>query len=106
MLAGESFHDPTLGALYALPSGTVVGRLAVEASELEPLFEFAQVARSRAWQGPFVRVGDRSARFLWREPNGRTAGSFVVRQWRRVLDDPQRFELLPTPRAVAAQRGF
>jgi hypothetical protein len=88
-----------LAALYGLPNGVVVGRLPVDPLAVQPLRRFASLAQQRAFKGPFVRVGDRSARMLWREADGVAAGSFVARDWRSALDDPKRFKLLPTARA-------
>ena len=99
VLAGRPLEAPTLVALYSVPSGSVVGRLALPEARLSSFVELRARAHARGLLGPYVRVGDESARLLWRRSKGEAAGSLIVRSWRRVLDDPSRFELTPTPRA-------
>jgi hypothetical protein len=88
LLAGESFAEPTLMALYALPSGVVLARHPVpgiRTAELDRLLD--------GRPGPWVRVGDRSARVFWRSAEGErgvTLTSVVV-----ARAHPERLVLLP-----------
>jgi hypothetical protein len=104
VLAGGALDDATLPALYLLPSGVIVGALDLEAAQLEVYRRLVPRAASRGLRGPYVRVGDPASRLLWRRPDGTAAGSLVVRDWRSVLAEPARLELLPTPRAAALLR--
>jgi hypothetical protein len=98
VLAGEAFEAPTLAALYALPAGVVVGHLSAPGVLLGQLERLAGVARSEGWTGPFVRVGDQSARLFWRGPPGPRqedeSAMLVVRDWTALLSKPARFEEL------------
>lgn len=104
--AGRGFAAPSLAALYALPSGTVVG--SVELSE-EAIARFAaaeELARSRDWQGPFVRVGERSAHLNWRS-RGSPVGILEVRSYREGLRSgrPLSFSVSPLVRASLRSQG-
>jgi hypothetical protein len=101
VLAGKPLRDATLAALYALPSGVVVGRLEVEAAALEAFYGLAPRALRRGLRGPYVRVGEAATRLLWRRADGAAAGSLVVHDWRAALEDSARFELHATARAQA-----
>ncbi len=100
VLAGETFSDPTLTALYALPSGTVVGRIDLDPEVTHLAVDFGRRARAAGWVGPFVRVGEYSARLLWRDPAGRS-GALEIFDWSDVLRHPDRFGFASTPRARA-----
>jgi hypothetical protein len=73
VLAGEPFREPTLAALYDLPSGLVLARHPVPPVRTAPLDPRLDAAR-----GPLVRVGDRSGRIFWRTPEGSEDGVTLV----------------------------
>jgi len=99
VLAGRPFRDATLAALYALPSGSVVGRRSVDPGALAMLWRVGEAAREAGWRGPFVRVGERSAQLHWRGP-GRQLASFRERDWLAALSSPESFSLLPDGAAL------
>jgi len=88
VLRGESFSEPTLRALYALPSGLVLARRPVSSARTAPLD-----ARLAGAAGPLVRVGDRSARIFWREARGERGVTLVSVATARA--HPERLVLLP-----------
>jgi len=67
---GRAFSDATLRALYALPSGTVVRRIAAKEYQTAPVDRMAALAREHGFSGPFVRVGDVDGGLFWRDPSG------------------------------------
>lgn len=77
---GETFDDATLAALYSLPSGVVVGRMALPRGQQELLRRFTARSRAAGLSGPLVRVGDRDARLFWRDGRG-SATALTVRGW-------------------------
>lgn len=89
VLAGEAFHEPTVAALYELPSGIVLVRHPVprvRTALLDALLD--------ALRGPLVRVGDRSGRIFWRTASGGEEGVTLV----SVVEaraKPDRLVLLP-----------
>jgi hypothetical protein len=64
---GLGFASPTLAALYALPSGIVLGRVAFAPGEAQVWERASQLARSSGWEGLFVRVGSSHASIFWRD---------------------------------------
>ena len=99
LLAGERFQSDALRALYAVPSGVVVGRGRVGESKTAAVERLAAVAQRRGLTGPFLQVGDRVARILWRD---RHHTSFALAVWNlgQVLRRPADLNLYPEPRAV------
>lgn len=93
VLAGRPLEDPSLRALYAAPEGAVVGRLPLPPAESRRLRALVAEASQRGLEGPFVRVGDRSARFFWKTSAGREVG-FVVPHWSEVVRDPGRLRIV------------
>src|SRR5690606_4824237 len=67
LLAGDGFDDPTLRALYAVPSGTVLASVPVERWQTDLVDRMARLAESAGLDGPFTRVGERAARIFWRD---------------------------------------
>jgi hypothetical protein len=88
LLKGRPFADPTLRALYALPSGTVVKRAVVGTYRTETVDRLARLAPKRGIAGPFVRVGDRDGFLAWRDG---PANRYRLRipDVRKVLREPQ-----------------
>jgi len=88
ILAGEPFREPTLAALYGLPSGVVLSRRGVPIARTEALDRLLP-----GRPGPWVRVGDRNGRVFWRAPKGEWGVTLVsVTTARR---QPERLVLLP-----------
>jgi hypothetical protein len=77
VLRGERIGDPTLRALYALPSGVVVGHAVLLGETRLRLNELQVRAQAEGWDGPEVRVGDRSTRIAWWDERGRPVGFLV-----------------------------
>ncbi len=102
--AGRGFAAPSLAALYALPSGTVVGRRGISAEQAALFTTAVELARSRDWHGPFVRVGERHANLNWRV-GGRPAGTLEVRGYREALrlGQPLFFSTSPFERALRGE---
>lgn len=104
LLDGEPFEDATLRALYALPSGVVVGRAQVGARRTDPVERMAALARHRGLVGPVVQVGDRAGRLVWYDEAGT---SFALKIWNldEVLRRPGALALFPEPRAADLLRA-
>lgn len=100
VLKGERISDATLRALYAVPSGTVVGRRTVGPARTEAVDRLAEAAGRLGLRGPFVRVGDRDGRVFWRDAEGEEYG-VVVADLARSLKDPGWLVLLTEPRTKA-----
>ncbi len=88
--AGRALDAPTLAALYALPSGVRVGSLRLDDAKLAPLLALARAAQGAELDGPFVRVGEPSARFFWRDRAGASVAA-VIANWDRVVREPGLF---------------
>jgi hypothetical protein len=103
--AGRGFAAPSLAALYALPSGTVVGSVELSEAAIALFAAAGELARSRDWQGPFVRVGERSANLNWRS-RGSPVGTLEVRSYREGLRSgrPLSFSASPLVRALRARQ--
>jgi len=89
--AGGPFREPTLEALYRLPSGVVLARHPVPRVRTSPLDDW--IARSSGLEGPFVRVGDRSGRIFWRTGQGAERG-FTLTSVVTARAHPERLLLL------------
>ncbi|MFP6638762.1 MAG: matrixin family metalloprotease [Myxococcota bacterium] len=91
---GEPLPAPELVALYALPSGMRVGQLPLDASQ-QKLFEaFNRVAQAEGLRGPFSRVGDRQARFFYRDDDGRAQG-ITLENWSQWLHRGGSLRMVP-----------
>jgi hypothetical protein len=64
-------EDVALRALYALPSGAIVARIAVSRSQTLPADRLDAVAAERGLAGPFARMGDREGLLWWGAEPGR-----------------------------------
>jgi hypothetical protein len=98
-LAGERIADATLAALYALPSGTVVGRAALRFDPSERIERVSAAAARAGLAGPFARVGDRAAMLVWRGA-GESEPGLVAAPWPDLLAEPERLVLLPNAAAL------
>ncbi|MDJ0852201.1 MAG: hypothetical protein QNK04_27845 [Myxococcota bacterium] len=105
VLEGEPFHDPSLAALYALPSGTVLGRLPISRERTRLVDRMLEIGLARGLVGPLVRVGDEEGRIAWLDPeNGRVA-RLLLRGLEPALRDPERLEIEPSSRVRALLEG-
>jgi hypothetical protein len=89
---GRALESPTLEALYALPSGVRVGAFGVGKRPVDLLRRLRVAATGAGMDGPYSRVGDETARILWRGSAG-TSAALVVTSWKQALKDPTAFEL-------------
>ena len=92
--AGEAVVSAALQALYAQPSGTLLGRSPLPAGRTDSLDEIHALARRADAVGPFLRSGDRSARIFWETARGREYG-FLVLDFPDVLERPGKIVFLP-----------
>ncbi len=95
---GQALEAPNLRALYALPSGAVVGRLVLSPEQTEPVGRLDAAARRLGWKGPYSRVGGGRARYFYRAPAG-GAAALTVRGWRRGIQRPSEIVFEPNARA-------
>jgi hypothetical protein len=99
LLEAGTLEAPELRALYALPTGVVVGRYAVSEEQTSPVDRLLAIGRLGAWRGPFVRVGDRAGRLTWRDGRG---DSYVLRipKIGEALRDPSQLRVVPVGAAA------
>jgi hypothetical protein len=104
VLAGEGLAEPSLAALYAIESGTEVGRLPLPPESACVLARMSERARRAGWRGPLARVGDREARLLWRAEAAADARSVAfadVARWREVVRGRAPFSVATDPETRA-----
>ena len=99
--AGEWSADPNLFALYALPSGVVVGRIPMDEAALATVDRFERIVATSEMDGPYTRVGDRGARVFYRDAKGLPV-ALRVRPWPTRRDGRA---LVLEPNARALQLG-
>jgi hypothetical protein len=99
LLAGEAFHDSALSALYAVPSGAVVGRFALPAGRTQPVDRLLVLARSGALRGPLARMGDLEGQILFRDEDGVAYALWLRGVAPALAGHPGELQLLPGPRA-------
>jgi len=97
---GEALRDAALAALYAVPSGTVLARLALPEGHTEPVDRLQARARREGWIGPLLRAGSTEGRVAWLDPRGE-AISLRLTGLSAALRDPGRLAVVPSPRAAA-----
>jgi hypothetical protein len=83
-----------------VPSGVVVGRRTLPAGRTDSIDRLRAFAGELDLAGPFVRVGDHSARVTWRSAQGLDY-SFYVPQVNEVLRDAEHFALEPSASTAA-----
>lgn len=81
---GGGFSAPSLAALYAVPSGTVVGSAALADSSAALFRAAMKLASSQKWQGPIVRAGESTVTLSWHKSNSQM-GSLAIRDYRESL---------------------
>lgn len=89
VLAGETPDEPSLRALYALPSGTLLASPAVSRWRTDLVDRMGALAAAEGLEGPFARVGDTAARVFWRDASGREYG-LQIPNLAETLRDPSR----------------
>ena len=99
LLAGEVFRDETLRALYSVPSGEVVGRLALAPGRSQPVDRLLALARTGALTGPVARMGDTEGQVLFRDPDGAAYAIWLRGVAAALAGKPQDLVVLPGPRA-------
>jgi len=98
VLGGKPCDEPTLRALYALPSGAVLSRIAISPFRTESFDALAALAAQRAMAGPFARVGDREAEIFFVTKGGEELGVEILEP-AGVVKHPERLALLTEPAA-------
>jgi hypothetical protein len=98
VLAGARWEEPTLRALYALPSGIVLSRVVISPSRTESFTALAALAEARAMAGPFTRVGDSEAEIFFVTTAGEELGLEILAP-HEVVRHPERLALVPDPAA-------
>lgn len=104
VLDGAPCDEPTLRALYALPSGTILSRSAVSPFRTESFDALAVLAEQRAMTGPFARVGDSEARIFFVTKGGEELGVEILEP-AGVVKHPERLAVLTEPAARRALEG-
>ena len=97
VLAGDGFRDPSLRALYALPSGAVVVSAPVDRCRTDLVDRMARIAEENHLDGPFVRVGESAGRIFWRDDKGTEYG-LVIAKLREALRKPAELLVVPESR--------
>ena len=92
VLAGQPFSDPALRGLYAVPSGTVLRRVALAPGQSAAVDRMARLAAERSLRGPFVEVGDRAGRIAWIDARG-AALALQLGNLRQSLRDPAKLSI-------------
>jgi hypothetical protein len=101
LLAGETFQDETLRALYRVPTGVVVGRRVLPPGRTRPVDRLLALARQGALAGPIARMGDREGQVLFRDAKGAAYGIWLRGVAAALAGRPQDLLLEPGPRAAA-----
>jgi hypothetical protein len=96
VLGGAPWEEPTLRALYAVPSGTVLSRVSISLQRTESFTALAALAEERAMMGPFARVGDGEAELFFVTRDGEEFGVEILAP-AEVVKHPERMALLPEP---------
>ncbi|MCH2170920.1 hypothetical protein MK489_09055 [Myxococcota bacterium] len=106
LLEGKTVDAPSLKALYAVPSGTVVARRQVGDEATRWFDAMSALVLRKRLRGPMIRVGDHVARVNWMDANG---GSYPVflHDVAAVMEGSRGFELDPArrTRALVARAG-
>jgi len=104
LLAGEVFRDPTLRALYRVPSGTIVGLADLRPDASREIDALRVLAEKLALRGPIVSVGDDVARIAWRQSDGNDY-PFLIFAPREAARHPEKMLIYPLQRTQAFLKG-
>ena len=99
LLAGEALRDETLRALYSVPSGVVVGRLAAPRGRTQPVDRLLALARTGSLKGPIARMGDREGQILFRDRDGAAYAIWLRGVAAALAGRPEDLLVMPGPRA-------
>jgi hypothetical protein len=102
--AGSPLEDAGLRALYAVPSGSVVARVALARAQTLPADRIQALAAERGLAGPFARVGDREGLLWWADPLGRRF-ALRIEGAQRALRSPAALRLVPASQEAEALLG-
>jgi hypothetical protein len=97
---GEVAHDAALAALYAVPSGTLLARLALPPGHTDPVDRLQARGRREGWIGPLLRAGTTEGRVAWLDREGRPI-ALGLTGLSVALGDPGRLQIHPSPRAAS-----
>ncbi len=100
VLEGAPLQAPSVVALYRVPSGERLARVALPPGRTAAIDELAELAQQKGYRGPVVRVGDRAASIAWWNEQGGSVGVRIPAV-RDTLRDPSRLEILVDPLASA-----
>jgi hypothetical protein len=101
VLEGGPCDEPTLRALYTLPSGSVLSRVAVSPLRTENFDALAALAERHGMAGPLARVGDEEARIFFLAKSGEELGVEILEP-AGVVRHPERLALVTEPAARRA----
>jgi hypothetical protein len=101
LLETGDFSDPTLRALYRLPSGALAGGGSVDRCRTDHVDRMAKLAEANGLAGPFVRVGEAAGRIIWRDAEG-VEWALLLAKLREGLRDPARLLVIPEARVRAS----
>ncbi len=101
--SGGALESPSLRALYALPSGSVIARAAaLPPATTRPIERLAALAQASDLDGPFLRTASAAARVFWRDrATGDEYGAQIVAP-ARLLRAPGRVAIAFEARARRA----
>jgi len=99
VLAGKAFADPTLAALYALPSGTVVQRLPLAPEGTDAVDRMLELGARDGLIGPLLRVGDDEGRVAWLDPASGAAASLRLEGLNQARERSGSLRIEPSARA-------
>lgn len=102
LLAGGSLDSPALRALYAMPSGEALARVAVTPAQTQLVDRLARLAAAHALDGPFLRTGDVAARVFWRDSHSGAEYGLQILDPARLLRAPESLRVAPEARARRA----
>ena len=104
LLAGETFFDATLRALYRVPSGTIVGQADLRTDTSREIDALRSLAGKLELRGPYVNVGDDRVRIAWKRRDGHDY-PFLIFDPRSAIDHPELLTIVPVPRTRALLRA-
>jgi hypothetical protein len=100
-LEKKPIEAPALTALYRMPEGGVLARVAVSPARTHLVDRMARLVAASDAEGPFVRVGDTVARIYWRDSKAREYGVQII-LLEELLRHPEGLVILPEARTRRA----